>query len=188
MPYIKEKSAIFTKIKGSAQNNYGIKKDSFFVTDFNDQRYDIKYVPDEEYTLPDVSKNLKFFKCLRMKIGNKYLSDIKTGPIAKMSSMIISFMSVQTVLLYLSNYPERVKLMYRKDNNIYALFEIYSDEEMQDIWNVNYLIGQIDLTKYNEILETNITGIKSFFITGMDKKITNSLIKLGMNLEIKIYE
>ena len=116
--------------------------------------------------------------------------EVKNDSIKKMSYLLNSFFKRQMVINYIYNHPDRVIRFYRMHNKIYVRFNIYDDINFNETteWCVNYHIGEIEIQKYQDILDANITGITNFSVTGFEKRMKDSKINLGLNIGIKIYE
>lgn len=190
MPYDLDKKMIHTKLTGVSStmyNPYGIKE----LFSLENGMSDPMVVCFSSYVIKEdsskLSKNYESVSGFTLYVDGMKINE-QIDPIKRMSTLLSKFTERQSVLMYISNYPERVLRFYRIDKDVFVRFNMYSDYEMTDEWTVNYFIGNIDKEKYAHILDNSITGIVSFNVTGVEAKKTNSSIKLGLNISIKIYD
>jgi hypothetical protein len=190
MPYDPDKKMIHTKLTGvstTMYNPYGIKE----IFSLENGMGDPMVVSFASYVTKEdsgkLSKNYTSVSGFTLYVDGMKINE-QIDPIKRMSTLLSKFTERQSVLMYISNYPERVLRFYRMDKDVFVRFNMYSDYEMTDEWTVNYFIGNIDKEKYAHILDNSITGIVSFNVTGVESKKTNSSIKLGLNISIKIYD
>lgn len=199
MPYDKEKNMIYTKLIGVTGANYNPAGNndvySIYHPDKSGDPLSVSFTYRDDISLdltPKVmlSANYQKVNKLTMFINRCAIEEIKNESISRISYLLNSFFRRQMVINYIYNHPERVLRFYRIYNKIYVRFSIYDDIKIEEIneWCVNYYIGDINMDKYRDILETNITGITNFNITGVEKRMKDSKVNLGINIGIKIYE
>ncbi len=194
MPYDKEKNMIYTKLYGVTGTNYNPASDtdvySIYHPDKSGDPLPISFSYYDNNSNEKLSANYVKVNSLSMYINKSRMDEVKNESIKRISYLLNSFFNRQMVISYIYNHPDRVIRFYRLHNKVYVRFSIYDDININEMteWCINYYIGTIDLTKYQNILETNITGITNFTITGAEKKIYDSKINLGINIGIKIYE
>lgn len=192
MPYDPDKKMIHTKLSNVSTTLYNPYAITQVFSLENGMMGDPMVVQFSSYQTKEeqssnLSKNYSSVSGVSLYVDGKKINE-QIEPIKRMSTLLSKFIQRQSVLMYISNYPERVLRFYRINQDIFVRFNMYSDYEMTDEWTVNYFIGNIDKEKYKDILENSITGIVSFNVTGVEAKKTNSSIKLGLNISIKIYD
>jgi len=199
MPYDKEKKMIYTKLVGVTGANYNPASDNDVYSIYNPDKSEdplpvsFTYKNDVSLGLKPkemLSANYQKINSLIMHVNRCSIDEVKNESIKKMSYLLNSFFKRQMVINYIYNHPDRVIRFYRMHNKIYVRFSIYDDINFNETteWCVNYHIGEIEIQKYQDILDANITGITNFSVTGFEKRMKDSKINLGLNIGIKIYE
>jgi len=115
---------------------------------------------------------------------SKSMSIINPNPEKPMligsAEMKMKLSSRQFTLKYLYHHPENLKVLYRDDLDIIAQIELTTDDV------VIICVGQIKKTYQGILNLAYATRIKSWQITGMDRKLRGEDAWLGMNVTIDV--